>query len=91
MQHLRLLSYSWHSCYLKIWNRKSEKYVIILCNNLLYRERYRDLILAADTIEEMKLTTSSTLSHIKNMMVACKSLHNTHLTGFKIESHPPER
>lgn len=51
-------------------------------------ERYRDLIHAADTIEEMKETTGSTLNHIGEMMVACKNLHNTHLVGFKIEEKP---
>ncbi|CAH2087581.1 unnamed protein product [Euphydryas editha] len=48
-------------------------------------ERYRDLIHAADTIEEMKETSSSTLKHINEMMVACKNLHDTHLVGFKID------
>ncbi|XP_075979417.1 conserved oligomeric Golgi complex subunit 1 [Anticarsia gemmatalis] len=48
-------------------------------------ERYRDLIHAADTIEEMKETTGSTLNHITEMMAACKNLHNTHLVGFKID------
>ncbi|CAH2264178.1 jg21718 [Pararge aegeria aegeria] len=53
-------------------------------------ERYRDLIQAADTIEDMKVTTGSTLKHINDMMVACKNLHNTHLVGFKIqERHMP--
>nr|XP_026493363.1 conserved oligomeric Golgi complex subunit 1 [Vanessa tameamea] len=50
-------------------------------------ERYRDLIHAADTIEEMKDTSSSTLNHINDMMVACKSLHDTHLVGFKIDKN----
>ncbi|XP_028161086.1 conserved oligomeric Golgi complex subunit 1 isoform X4 [Ostrinia furnacalis] len=49
-------------------------------------ERYRDLIHAADTIEEMKVTTASTLNHIGEMMSACRNLHNTHLVGFKIEN-----
>ncbi|CAB3244809.1 unnamed protein product [Arctia plantaginis] len=48
-------------------------------------ETYRDLIHAADTIEEMKDTTGSTLNHIRDMMAACKSLHNTHLVGNKID------
>ncbi|CAH2049220.1 unnamed protein product, partial [Iphiclides podalirius] len=48
-------------------------------------ERYRDLIQAADTIEEMKVTTGSTLDHINEMMLACKNLHNTHLIGFKVQ------
>ncbi|XP_072937856.1 conserved oligomeric Golgi complex subunit 1 isoform X2 [Epargyreus clarus] len=51
-------------------------------------ERYRDLIQAADTIEEMRVTTTSTLDHINEMMIACKSLHNTHLIGFKIQEKP---
>uniref|UniRef100_A0A2A4JFR1 Conserved oligomeric Golgi complex subunit 1 n=1 Tax=Heliothis virescens TaxID=7102 RepID=A0A2A4JFR1_HELVI len=51
-------------------------------------ERYRDLIHAADTIEEMKETTGSTLNHISEMMTACKNLHNTHLIGFKIDEKP---
>lgn len=52
---------------------------------MTFRERYRDLIHAADTIEEMKSTTGSTLNHISEMMSACKNLHNTHLVGFKID------
>lgn len=48
-------------------------------------ERYRDLIHAADTIEEMKTTTESTLNHITGMMETCKSLHDTHLVGFKVD------
>lgn len=51
-------------------------------------ERYRDLIHAADTIEEMKDTTSSTLNHIKEMISACRNLHDTHLVGFKISEKP---
>ncbi|CAG9565917.1 unnamed protein product [Danaus chrysippus] len=47
-------------------------------------ERYRDLIYAADTIEEMLTTTSSTLEHINDMIATCKNLHDTHLVGFKI-------
>ncbi|XP_030023719.2 conserved oligomeric Golgi complex subunit 1 [Manduca sexta] len=49
-------------------------------------ERYRDLIHAADTIEDMKVTTSSTLNHITEMISACRNLHNTHLVGFKIDN-----
>ncbi|CAG4940110.1 unnamed protein product [Parnassius apollo] len=48
-------------------------------------ERYRDLIQAADTIEEMKVTTSSILNHIHDITIACKSLHNTHLVGFNVQ------
>ncbi|CAH0687690.1 unnamed protein product [Spodoptera exigua] len=48
-------------------------------------ERYRDLIHAADTIEEMKETTGSTLNHITEMMQACKNLQSTHLGGFKVD------
>lgn len=51
-------------------------------------ERYRDLIHAADTIEEMRETTGSTLNHITEMMTACKNLHNTHLVGFTIDEKP---
>ncbi|XP_034833206.1 conserved oligomeric Golgi complex subunit 1 isoform X1 [Maniola hyperantus] len=51
-------------------------------------ERYRDLIHAADTIEDMKVTTGSTLKHISDMMLACKNLHDTHLVGFKIQDRP---
>ncbi|XP_060804604.1 conserved oligomeric Golgi complex subunit 1-like [Amyelois transitella] len=53
-------------------------------------ERYRDLIHAADTIEEMKETTSSTLEHISQMISACRNLHNTHLVGFKIDKRPEQ-
>ncbi|VVD04236.1 unnamed protein product [Leptidea sinapis] len=51
-------------------------------------ERYRDLIHAADTIEEMRGTTSSTLNHISEMIGICKNLHNTHLIGFKVQERP---
>ncbi|XP_004925637.1 conserved oligomeric Golgi complex subunit 1 [Bombyx mori] len=51
-------------------------------------ERYRDLIHAADTIEDMRVTTASTLNHISEMMKACQNLHNTHLVGFKISNAP---
>ncbi|KAG7300366.1 hypothetical protein JYU34_015967 [Plutella xylostella] len=51
-------------------------------------EKYRDLIQAADTIEEMKETTASTLNHINEMISACRNLHDTHLVGFKIENKP---
>ncbi|XP_053611473.1 conserved oligomeric Golgi complex subunit 1 isoform X2 [Plodia interpunctella] len=53
-------------------------------------ERYRDLIHAADTIEEMKVTTSSTLNHITEMIGACRNLHNTHLVGFKFYKKPEQ-
>ncbi|XP_038222006.1 conserved oligomeric Golgi complex subunit 1 isoform X2 [Zerene cesonia] len=53
-------------------------------------ERYRDLIHAADTIEEMRSTTASTLNHISNMMSICKNLHNAHLIGFKVEEKPSQ-
>ncbi|KAJ0175018.1 hypothetical protein K1T71_009159 [Dendrolimus kikuchii] len=46
-------------------------------------ERYRDLIHAADTIEEMKVTTGSTLNRVGEMISACRNLHNTHLVGRK--------
>ncbi|CAH4021526.1 unnamed protein product [Pieris brassicae] len=48
-------------------------------------ERYRDLIHAADTIEDMKSTTANTITHISDMMGICKNLHDTHLIGFKIQ------
>ncbi|CAK1542071.1 unnamed protein product [Leptosia nina] len=53
-------------------------------------ERYRDLIHAADTIEDMKSTTSSILNHINDMIVICKNLHETHLVGFKIQEQPSQ-
>lgn len=56
--------------------------------NVFARERYRDLIHAADTIEDMRVTTASTLNHISEMMKACQNLHNTHLVGFKISNAP---
>ncbi|XP_047505586.1 conserved oligomeric Golgi complex subunit 1 isoform X1 [Pieris napi] len=52
-------------------------------------ERYRDLIHAADTIEDMRLTTANTITHINDMMGICKNLHDTHLIGFKIQACPP--
>lgn len=48
-------------------------------------EKYRDLIQAADTIGDMKDTTARTISHIGNMMVSCKNIHDSHLIGFKSE------
>ncbi|KAJ2949499.1 hypothetical protein O0L34_g15422 [Tuta absoluta] len=53
-------------------------------------ERYRDLIHAADTIEEMKVSTASTINHIGEMMAACRNLHDTHLVGFKIDNKPAQ-
>ncbi|XP_049871581.1 conserved oligomeric Golgi complex subunit 1 isoform X2 [Pectinophora gossypiella] len=53
-------------------------------------ERYRDLIHAADTIEEMKVTSASTLNHIEEMMTACRKLHDTHLIGFRIDDKPTQ-
>ncbi|KAL4717039.1 hypothetical protein ACJJTC_016926 [Scirpophaga incertulas] len=51
-------------------------------------EKYRDLIHAADTIEEMKVTTASALKHIGGMTTACKNLHEAHLIALKTNVKP---
>ncbi|KAG7200581.1 hypothetical protein KM043_001141 [Ampulex compressa] len=55
----------------------------------LVGERYRDLILAADTIAKMKVTSERFISKIINIEDKFQELRNKYLIGFKIE--PVER
>nr|CAD7402535.1 unnamed protein product [Timema cristinae] len=50
------------------------------------RERYRDLIEAADTISDMKKTAEGVISHIEEMSVKCQQLQLRQLYGFKADS-----
>lgn len=55
------------------------------------RERYRDLLKAADTIENMKGTAINLVEHIDGIITSCKSLNDHQLIGFKIEKPPTKR
>lgn len=48
------------------------------------RERYRDLIEAADTIAEMEKTSESAVSKIANIVDTCRQLQEKYLIGFKM-------
>ena len=56
--------------------------------NLFYRERYRDLIEAADTIAEMQNSADSICKHIQDVEGLCESLQQRGLIGFK--THQPQ-
>lgn len=47
------------------------------------RERYRDLLKAADTIGDMRTTADSVTSHIDDIITTCRSLNEQQLIGFK--------
>ncbi|KZC12421.1 PREDICTED: conserved oligomeric Golgi complex subunit 1 [Dufourea novaeangliae] len=51
----------------------------------LVGERYRDLILAADTIGNMKITSERVISRIVNIEDTFRELQKKYLIGFKIE------
>ncbi|XP_053975491.1 conserved oligomeric Golgi complex subunit 1 isoform X1 [Hylaeus volcanicus] len=51
----------------------------------LVGERYRDLILAADTIGNMKITSERVISRIINIEDKFRELQKKYLIGFKIE------
>ncbi|XP_076240433.1 conserved oligomeric Golgi complex subunit 1 isoform X2 [Calliopsis andreniformis] len=51
----------------------------------LVGERYRDLILAADTIGKMKITSERVISRITNIEGKFQELQKKYLIGFKIE------
>lgn len=53
-----------------------------------YRERYRDLIQAADSINDMKGTSGSIISHVNQISVSCKKVNDEQLIGFKSEPDP---
>ncbi|XP_063708221.1 conserved oligomeric Golgi complex subunit 1 [Culicoides brevitarsis] len=48
-------------------------------------ERYRDLIQAADSINDMKGTSSAIISHVNQISLSCKKLNDEQLIGFKNE------
>ena len=50
------------------------------------RERYRDLIEAADTIAEMQNSAKAICNNIKTMEGLCESLQQRGLIGFKTQS-----
>lgn len=52
---------------------------------MTFRERYRDLILAADTIGKMKITSEGVTSKIANIESKFKELQKKYLIGFKTE------
>ncbi|XP_043526866.1 conserved oligomeric Golgi complex subunit 1 isoform X1 [Frieseomelitta varia] len=52
----------------------------------LVGERYRDLILAADTIGKMKITSERVISRIINIEDKFRELQKKYLIGFKINS-----
>lgn len=52
---------------------------------MTFRERYRDLILAADTIAKMKITSEQVTARIANVEDKFKELQKKYLIGFKTE------
>lgn len=59
----------------------------ILINYLhIFRERYRDLILAADTIRKMKITSEHVISRIIDIENKFGELQKKYFIGFKIDS-----
>lgn len=50
-----------------------------------YRERYRDLILAADTIGKMKITSERVISRILSIEDKFQDLQKKYLIGFELE------
>lgn len=49
------------------------------------RERYRDLLKAADTINDMKKTSSDVILNIEHVLQKCRSVHEHQLIGFNAE------
>lgn len=58
---------------------------VIECLLMTFRERYRDLILAADTIGKMKITSEEVTAKIANIEDKFKELQKKYLIGFKTE------
>lgn len=52
-----------------------------------FSERYRDLLQAADTIGEMRKTSSNVIQHIDGIVSSCRNLNEHQLIGFKIDSN----
>lgn len=67
-------------------------YIFIYNNHLFiylfYRERYRDLIQAADTIAEMEKTADNVVAKIVHIEDTFQKLQEKYLIGFKVE--PPQ-
>lgn len=53
-----------------------------------FSERYRDLLQAADTIGEMRVTSSNVIGHIDGIVNSCCNLNEHQLIGFKIDAKP---
>lgn len=51
-----------------------------------FRERYRDLIQAADSIAEMKQTSESVVTKIVNIEKTFHDLQQKYLIGFKMDT-----
>lgn len=56
----------------------------LICN---FSERYRDLLQAADTIGEMRKTSSNIIEHIHGIIESCRNLNEHQLIGFKIDTN----
>lgn len=54
---------------------------------LQFSERYRDLLQAADTIGEMRKTSSNVIEHIEGIVNSCQNLNEHQLIGFKIDAN----
>lgn len=52
---------------------------------MIFRERYRDLIVAADTIAKMKITSEQVIARIANIEDKFRELQKKYLIGFKTE------
>lgn len=53
----------------------------------IFSERYRDLLQAADTIGEMRKTSTSVIEHIEGIIGSCRNLNEHQLIGFKIDTN----
>lgn len=60
-------------------------------NGFFFSERYRDLLQAADTIGEMKHTSSNVIEHVDKIILSCRRLNDQQLIGFKLPSTPTSR
>lgn len=52
----------------------------------LSSEQYRDLLRSADTIGEMRKTSSNVTEYIDGIVNSCRNLNENQLMGFKIDS-----
>lgn len=60
-----------------------------ITDSKLLRERYRDLLKAADTIGDMKTTGLAVTGHIDDIIATCRSLNDQQLIGFKTSFATP--